>query len=119
MKSESLSGFESTYARALYRATGLDDRDFQRPLIAVVNSFSEAVPGHAHLPRVAEWVKQAIHEAGGTPVEFNTVAACDGICQGAGMHYILPMREVIAASVELMLRAHSFEGAVMVASCDK
>jgi len=119
VKSGPLTDFESTYARALYRATGLDDKDFEQPLIAVVNSFSEAVPGHVHLAQVAKWVKQAIRQAGGTPVEFNTVAACDGICQGPGMHYILPMREAITASVELMLRAHSFAGAVMIASCDK
>ena len=119
MSPGSLTGFEATYARALYRATGLRDPDFAAPLIAVVNSFSEAVPGHVHLPQVAAWVKQAIRQAGGTPVEFNTVAACDGICQGVGMHAILPLREVIAASVELMLRAHSFQGAVMIASCDK
>ncbi len=116
MSGGSLTGFDATYARALYRATGLGDRDFGRPLIAVVNSFSEAVPGHVHLPRVAAWVKQAISEAGGTPIEFNTVAPCDGICQGQGMHCILPIREVIASSAELMLRAHSFQGAVMIAS---
>jgi len=119
VNSGALTGFESTYARALYRATGLDDKDFGQPLIAIVNSFSEAVPGHTHLRHLAEWVKKAIQQSGGTPVEFNTVAACDGICQGGGMHYILPLREAIAASVELMLRAHSFAGAVMVASCDK
>jgi len=119
VNNQSLTGFQYTYVRALYRATGLGDGDFQRPLIAVVNSFSEAVPGHAHLQEVGKWIKQAIRESGGTPVEFNTVAACDGICQGVGMHYILPMREAIAASVELMLRAHSFDGVVMVASCDK
>ncbi len=114
-----LTGFEATYARALYRATGVGDGDFAGPLIAVVNSFSEAVPGHVHLPQVAAWVKEAIREAGGTPVEFNTIAPCDGICQGLGMHCILPIREVVAASAELMLQAHRFQAAVMIASCDK
>ncbi len=119
MSHVNLTSFEGTYARALYRAAGLTEEDFTKPLVAIANSFSEAVPGHVHLPQVAEWVKAGVREAGGVPVEFNTIAACDGICQGPGMHSILPTREVIAASVELMLRAHSFEAVVLIGSCDK
>ena len=108
-----------TYARALYRAVGFDDEALRRPLIAVVNSWSEFVPGHAHLRRLAGYVREGIRAAGGTPVEFNTVAACDGIAQGAGMHYILPLRDVIAASVELTVEAHQFDGMVCLCTCDK
>ena len=110
---------EATYARALYRPAGFQDGDFAKPLVAIVNSWSELAAGHLHLRRLSAQVRRGIREAGGTPLEFNTVAACDGICQGPGMHYILPSREVIAFSVELMLKAHRFQAAVMVCSCDK
>jgi len=116
---ETVKGVKGTYARALYRSMGAIDSDFTKPLIAVANSWSEAVPGHYHLREMAEHIKNAIWAAGGRPIEFNTIAACDGIAQGRGMHYILPMRDIIAASVELMLHAHSFDGVVMIASCDK
>ena len=114
-----LEGLESTYARALYRPIGFTDADFHKPLLAIVNSWSELAAGHAHLRQLSEQVREGIREAGGMPVEFNTIAGCDGICQGPGMHYILPSREVIAFSVELMLKAHRFQGAVMISSCDK
>ncbi len=113
------SGDHGAYARALYRATGKQDSDFSKPLIGIVNSWSEVNPGHVHLRRLAEWVKQGVRAEGGNPVEFNTVAPCDGIAQGRGMHAILPLREVIAASVELMVRANQFDGLVMLCSCDK
>ena len=113
------SSLDRAYVRALYHACGLSDQDLSRPLVAVVNSFSEAVPGHAHLARLAKHVKAGIREAGGTPVEFNTIAICDGIAQGPGMHAVLASREVIAASVELTVRAHGFAAMVMLASCDK
>ena len=116
---ETVKGVKGTYARALYRSMGALDSDFTKPLIAIANSWSEAVPGHYHLREMAEHIKNAIWSAGARPIEFNTIAACDGIAQGRGMHYILPMRDIIAASVELMLHAHSFDGAVMIASCDK
>ena len=116
---ESVKGVKGTYARALYRSMGAVDADFTKPLIAVANSWSEATPGHYHLREMAEHIKNAIWSAGARPIEFNTIAACDGIAQGRGMHYILPMRDIIAASVELMLQAHSFDGVVMIASCDK
>jgi dihydroxy-acid dehydratase len=114
-----LEGFEATYARALYRPMGFTDADFGKPLVAIVNSWSELVAGHAHLRRLSAAVRAGIAAAGGMPVEFNTIAACDGICQGPGMHYILPSRDVIAYSAELMLKAHRFQGAVMISSCDK
>jgi len=112
-------GIEGAYPRALYRAMGATDDDFRKPLIGIANSWSEVCPGHVHLRRLAEWVKAGVREAGGFPAEFNTIAPCDGIAQGRGMHYILPMRDVIAASVELMARANRFDGLVMLCSCDK
>ena len=112
-------GLHGAYPRALYRAMGAVDADFSRPLIGLVNSWSEVNPGHFHLRRLAEWVKQGIRQAGGTPAEFNTVAPCDGIAQGTGMHSILPLRDVIAASVELMVNANRFDGLVMLCNCDK
>ncbi|MBD3228627.1 MAG: dihydroxy-acid dehydratase [Candidatus Lokiarchaeota archaeon] len=108
------------YLRGLYKATGLSDNDLKKPLIAVVNSWNELNPGHAHLNQLAAYVKDGIHEAGGLPLEFNTIAPCDGIAQGPGMHYILPARDVIAASIELMIKAHyTIQGMVMLCSCDK
>ncbi len=114
-----LHGFEATYARALYRAAGFTAGDLNRPLVAIVNSWSELSPGHVHLRRLADSVRQGIIAGGGMAVEFNTIAGCDGICQGPGMHYILPSREVIAWSAELMLKAHRFQAAVFISSCDK
>ncbi len=113
------AGLHGAYPRALYRAMGFQDQDFCQPLIGIVNSWSEVNPGHFHLLQLAEWVKQGVREAGGTPAEFNTVAPCDGIAQGKGMHYILPLRDVIAASIELMVGANRFDGLVMLCSCDK
>jgi dihydroxy-acid dehydratase len=112
-------GLRGAYARALYRAMGYGDRDFRQPLIGIANSWGETNPGHYHLRELAGWVKEGVRAAGGTPVEFNTVAPCDGICQGAGMHYVLPLRDLIAASVELMARAHRFDGLVLLCTCDK
>lgn len=112
-------GVAGAYPRALYRSMGFGDEDFEKPLIGIANSWSETVPGHYHLRQLAEWVKDGVRSAGGMPVEFNTIAACDGIAQGPGMHAILPTREIIAASVELMARANRFDGLVMLCSCDK
>jgi dihydroxy-acid dehydratase len=112
-------GVTGAYPRALYRAMGFSDADFEKPLIGIANSWSEANPGHIHLRQLAEWVKEGVRAAGGAPVEFNTVAPCDGIAQGRGMHYILPLRDVVAASVELMAGANRFDGIVMLATCDK
>jgi dihydroxyacid dehydratase/phosphogluconate dehydratase len=112
-------GLKGAYPRALYRAMGYGDRDFDQPLIGIANSWGETNPGHFHLRKLAAWVKDGVRSAGGTPVEFNTIAPCDGICQGEGMHYILPLRDLIAASVELMARANRFDGLVLLCSCDK
>jgi dihydroxy-acid dehydratase len=112
-------GLHGAYPRALYRAMGYQEEDFGKPLIGIVNSWSEVNPGHFHLRRLAEWVKQGVREAGGTPAEFNTVAPCDGIAQGRGMHYVLPLRDIIAASIELMAGANRFDGLVMLCNCDK
>ncbi len=112
-------GVAGAYPRALYRSMGFDDDDFEKPLIGIVNSWSEVDPGHIHLRTLAEWVKEGVREAGGAAAEFNTVAPCDGIAQGRGMHSILPLRDVIAASVELMVNANRFDGVVMLCSCDK
>jgi len=112
-------GLHGAYPRSLYRAMGLQTSDFDKPLIGIVNSWSEVNPGHFHLRQLAEWVKLGVRQAGGTPVEFNTVAPCDGIAQGKGMHYILPLRDIIAASIELMAGANRFDGLVMLCNCDK
>jgi len=119
MATSRLGGFENTYARALYRAAGYDDRHFAGPLIGIVNSYSSATPGHVHLRSVAEIVRRSVQAAGGMAIEFGVPAPCDGIAQGRGMHYILPMREVIAAGAELALKAHGCQAAVLIASCDK
>jgi len=115
MKRHALTG---AYARGLYHACGLDDVE-GRPLVGIANSWNELNPGHIHLDRVAEAVKDGVRAAGGVPLAFHTIAPCDGICQGPGMHAILPSREVIAASVELTARAYGFDALVCLASCDK
>lgn len=104
--------------RGLYHACGVDDVE-DSPLVGIANSWNDLVPGHVHLERVAEAVKEGVRAAGGIPLAFNTIAICDGICQGRGMHAILPSRDIIAASVELMARAYGFDGLVCLASCDK
>ena len=113
-------GFERAPHRSLMRATGLDDEAIRKPLIAVCNSYTDVIPGHVHLRRVADIVKDAIREAGGTPIEFNTIGICDGIAMGhAGMKYSLASRELIADSVESMVEAHQFDGMVCIPNCDK
>ena len=119
MTSAVLTGFDATYARALYRGAGFCDRHFAGPLVGVINSYSSATPGHVHLRRVGDLVRAAIHAAGGMAIEFSVPAPCDGIAQGRGMHYILPLREAIAAAAELALKAHGCQAAVMIGSCDK
>ncbi len=115
MKRRELVG---AYARGLYHACGVDDAG-EKPLIGIANSWNDLVPGHVHLNRVAEAVKEGVRAAGGVPLAFNTIALCDGICQGRGMHAVLPSRDVIAASVELTARAYGFDALVCLASCDK
>ena len=108
--------------RSLLRATGLvqSEDDFDKPLIAVANSFVQIVPGHAHLDVVGKKVRDAIRKAGGVPFEFNTIGVADGIAMGhVGMKYSLASRELIADCVETMLRAHCFDGVVCIPNCDK
>jgi len=114
------SGVDRAPHRGLFKALGLTDKDLSRPLIGVANSWSECVPGHIHLNRLAEAVKAGVRAAGGTPLEFNTIAICDGIAMGhRGMHASLPSRELIAGSIELMAEAYQFDGLVFLCSCDK
>ncbi|MBX4372928.1 dihydroxy-acid dehydratase, partial [Mycobacterium tuberculosis] len=90
------------------------------PFIGVCNSYVDIIPGHMHLNKVGEWVKEAIREAGGIPFEFNTIGVDDGIAMGhIGMRYSLPSREIIADSVETVVAAHWFDGMVCIPNCDK
>nr|ADI16997.1 dihydroxyacid dehydratase/phosphogluconate dehydratase [uncultured Vibrionales bacterium HF0010_22E23] len=107
-------------ARALWRATGVKDEDFGKPIIAVVNSFTQFVPGHVHLKDLGQLVAREIEEAGGIAKEFNTIAVDDGIAMGhGGMLYSLPSRELIADSVEYMVNAHCADAMVCISNCDK
>ncbi|AXG98700.1 dihydroxy-acid dehydratase [Deinococcus wulumuqiensis] len=107
-------------ARALWRATGMQEGDFQKPIIAVVNSFTQFVPGHVHLKDLGQLVAAEIHQAGGVAKEFNTIAVDDGIAMGHdGMLYSLPSREIIADSVEYMVNAHCADAMVCISNCDK
>ena len=106
--------------RGLLRAVGLKDEDFGKPFIAIANSYTDIIPGHVHLREVGEIVRQAIREAGGVPFMFNTIGVCDGIAMGhTGMKYSLVSREIIADSVEIMLKAHCFDAMVCIPNCDK
>jgi len=117
---EAKSGIERAPHRSLLRATGLKTEDFAKPFIAVCNSYTDVVPGHVHLRRAADLVKEAVRRAGGVPFEFNTFAICDGIAMGhIGMKYSLPSRELIADIVESMVEAHRFDGMVCIPNCDK
>ncbi len=114
------AGMERAPHRALLKATGKTDEEIKRPFIAVANSYTDIVPGHVGLNAVGEIVKEAIYAAGGVPFVFNTIAVCDGIAMGhMGMRYSLMSREIIADSVETMLRAHCFDGLVCIPNCDK
>ena len=107
-------------ARALWRATGMGDDDFGKPIVAVANSFTQFVPGHVHLRNVGEIVADAVKDAGGVAKEFNTIAVDDGIAMGhAGMLYSLPSRELIADAVEYMVNAHCADALVCISNCDK
>jgi dihydroxy-acid dehydratase len=107
-------------ARALWRATGMDDSDFGKPIVAIANSFTQFVPGHVHLHDVGQRVKKVIDQHGGWGVEFNTIAVDDGIAMGHdGMLYSLPSRELIADSVEYMVNAHCADALVCISNCDK
>ena len=107
-------------ARALWRATGMQDGDFQKPIIAVANSFTQFVPGHVHLKDMGQLVAREIEKAGGVAKEFNTIAVDDGIAMGHdGMLYSLPSRDLIADSVEYMCNAHCADALVCISNCDK
>ena len=106
--------------RSLLRATGLGDDDFRKPFIAVCNSHVDIIPGHVHLDKVGQFIKQCVRQAGGVPFVFNTIGVDDGIAMGhEGMKFSLPSRELIADSVETMLRAHAFDGMICIPNCDK
>lgn len=121
MKSDNAkSGVERAPHRSLYNALGYTEEELARPLIGVVNSYNEIVPGHMNLDKIAEAVKKGIYLAGGTPVEIPAIAVCDGISMGhVGMKYSLATRELIADSTEAMAIAHQFDGLVMIPNCDK
>jgi len=111
-------GLENAPHRALLHCLGV--HDFTKPLIAIVNCYNQFVPGHMHLQKLVEPVRKGIIAAGGVPLEFNTIGVCDGITMGLqGMKYSLPSRELIADSIEIMLKAHPVDGAVFMAACDK
>ena len=121
MRSDSVKrGTARAPHRSLLRAVGLTDRDLDQPFIGIVNSFNEVVPGHINLNSIAAAVKGGVRNAGGTPLEFNTIGVCDGIAMGhLGMKYSLPSRELIADSVEIMAQAHAFDALVFIPNCDK
>jgi dihydroxy-acid dehydratase len=121
MRSDTVKkGFERAPHRSLLKATGVTDADMGKPFIAVCNSFVEIVPGHVHLNEVGRYVKECVREAGGVAFEFNTIGVDDGIAMGhGGMLYSLPSREIIADSVETMLKAHCFDGMICIPNCDK
>ncbi len=121
MRSDQIKrGFERAPHRSLLKAVGVRDQDMGKPFVAIVNSYVDIVPGHAHLQKFGALVKQAVREAGGVPFEFNTIAVDDGIAMGhVGMKFSLPSRELIADSVETMISAHCFDGMVCIPNCDK
>ena len=114
------SGVEKAPHRSLMKALGLTNEEIRKPLIGVVNSFNEIVPGHKHLREIAEAVKQGVLMEGGTPLEFPSISVCDGIAMNhEGMKYSLVSREIIADSIEVMTRAHGLDGLVLIPNCDK
>ena len=121
MKSDAVKkGIERAPHRSLFYALGCTRSDMEKPFIGIINSFSEIVPGHKHLPGIAEAVKEGVREGGGVPFEVNTIALCDGIVMNhAGMKYSLPSRELIADSVETVAEAHAFDALVFISNCDK
>jgi len=113
-------GFQRAPHRGLFMATGVKREDFSKPFIGVCNSYVDIIPGHCHLNKVGAWIKKCIRAAGGVPFEFNTIGICDGIAMGhQGMKYSLPSRELIADSVESMVKAHCFDAMICIPNCDK
>ncbi len=113
-------GIERAPHRSLMHALGLGDKEIRQPFVGIVNSFNEIIPGHIHLKTISEAVKQGVYNAGGTPLEFNTIGICDGIAMNhPGMRFSLPSRELIADSVETVVQGHMFDALVFVTNCDK
>ncbi|MCI7726185.1 MAG: dihydroxy-acid dehydratase [Clostridiales bacterium] len=120
MKDKVVNGPQNATHRSLYHALGLTEEEQQRPLIAVVSSYNEIVPGHMNLDKIVDAVKLGVAMAGGTPIVFPAIAVCDGIAMGhTGMKYSLVTRDIIADSTEAMAMAHQFDGLVMIPNCDK
>jgi len=113
-------GLEKAPHRSLFMAMGLTDEEIRRPMVGIVNSANEIIPGHIHLDKIAEAVKAGVRLAGGTPLEFSTIGVCDGIAMNhEGMKYSLSSRELIADSIEVMAMAHPFDALVLIPNCDK
>ena len=120
VKDTIVNGFQNAPHRSLYHALGLTEEEQQRPLIGIVSSYNEIVPGHMNLDKITEAVKLGVAMAGGTPIVFPAIAVCDGIAMGhVGMKYSLVTRDLIADSTEAMVMAHGFDGLVMIPNCDK
>jgi dihydroxy-acid dehydratase len=121
MRSDAMKkGIEKSPHRSLFKAMGYTDEEIARPLIGIVNSANEIIPGHIHLNQIAQAVKAGVRMSGGTPMEFSTIGVCDGIAMNhEGMKYSLASRELIADSVEVMARAHPFDALVLIPNCDK
>ena len=115
-----LRGDQGALKRALYKSMGWTHEQLSKPIIGIVNTYTNATPGHYNLNRICEEVRRGVESAGGTAMEFGTIAICDGIAEGHdGMRYVLPSRDLIASSVEAMAKAHAFDGLVLLGSCDK
>ena len=121
MRSDAMKkGLEKSPHRSLFKAMGYTDEEIARPLIGIANSANEIIPGHIHLDRICQAVKDGVRMAGGTPIAFSTIGVCDGIAMNhEGMKYSLASRELIADSVEVMARAHPFDALVLIPNCDK
>ncbi len=120
IKDTIVDGFQNAPHRSLYHALGMTKEEMDRPLIGIVSSFNEIVPGHTHLDKIAQAVKLGVAMAGGTPIVFPAITVCDGIAMGhKGMKYSLVTRDLIADSTEAMVLAHGFDGLVMIPNCDK
>ena len=120
IKDTIVDGFQNAPHRSLYHALGLTDEELSRPLIGIVSSYNEIVPGHMNLDKITDAVKLGVAMAGGTPIMFPAITVCDGIAMGhVGMKYSLVTRDLIADSTEAMVMAHGFDGLVMIPNCDK
>ena len=115
---EKRDSMADAYYLGLMGAAGYREKDLAKPVIGIVNSWTDVNPGHKPFRELAGYVKEGVWAAGGTPAEFTVPAPCDGMAQLIGMQYILPQRDLIAASVESMAKAHAFDGLVFLCSCD-